>query len=127
MFDIGFTELALLALLGLLILGPERLPQVARTIGRLLHRARSTWQQMRAELEREIDRSGAGDVRDDLRRARDEFEEGTRDFKQRIELDDDTAVHASQTDRGKHKAGAEGSAEDATEDSAAAARRNGDD
>ena len=33
MFDIGFAELLLLSLIGLLVLGPERLPRVARTLG----------------------------------------------------------------------------------------------
>ena len=119
MFDIGFTELALLALLGLLILGPERLPQAARTIGRLLHRARSTWQQMRSELEREINESGAADVRDDLRRARDEFEEGTRDFGQRIEVNGDDA--AKERQRNVEESG------DASGDDNASTGREGDD
>ena len=35
MFDVGFTELLLLSLVGLLVLGPERLPRVARTLGGL--------------------------------------------------------------------------------------------
>lgn len=119
MFDIGFTELALLALLGLLILGPERLPQVARTVGRLLHRARATWQQMRSELEREIDRSGAGDVRDDLRRTREEFEDSTRDFKQRIELSDDADARDRQS-----QVNESGSEAERDEDDAAAGRKH---
>ena len=120
MFDIGFTELALLALLGLLILGPERLPQVARTVGRLLHRARATWQQMRSELEREIDQSGAADVRDDLRRTRQEFEDSTRDFKQRIELSDDSHARDRQSQVNESGSGAE-------RDDDSAAGRKGDD
>ena len=54
MFDIGFSELALIAVVALLVLGPERLPKVARTTGALLRRARSSWQDVRGEIEREL-------------------------------------------------------------------------
>ena len=54
MFDIGFSELALVAVVALLVLGPERLPKVARTVGALLRRARSSWQDVRGEIEREL-------------------------------------------------------------------------
>lgn len=54
MFDIGFTELALILVLGLLVLGPERLPRVARTIGMYLRKARQTWYSVKNEVEREL-------------------------------------------------------------------------
>lgn len=54
MFDIGFSEIALIAVVALLVLGPERLPKVARTAGALLRRARSSWQNVRSEIEREL-------------------------------------------------------------------------
>ena len=43
MFDVGFAELFLLAIIGLLVLGPERLPAVARTIGGFMRKARASW------------------------------------------------------------------------------------
>lgn len=54
MFDIGFSEIALIAVVALLVLGPERLPKVARTVGALVRRARSSWQNVRSEIEREL-------------------------------------------------------------------------
>lgn len=54
MFDVGFQELVLLAVIGLLILGPERLPRVAAQLGRWVGRARRTAAQLRHQLEREI-------------------------------------------------------------------------
>lgn len=54
MFDIGFSEIALIAVVGLLVLGPERLPKVARTTGALVRRARSSWLNVRTEIEREF-------------------------------------------------------------------------
>lgn len=54
MFDIGMGELGLIAIVGLLVLGPERLPRVARTTGVLLRKARQSWQSVRADIEREL-------------------------------------------------------------------------
>jgi sec-independent protein translocase protein TatB len=54
MFDVGFSEIALVAVVALLVLGPERLPRVARTAGALIRRARSSWQNVRSEIEREL-------------------------------------------------------------------------
>lgn len=55
MFDAGFTELLLVFVLGLLILGPERLPRVAAQLGRWVGRARRTASQLRRQLEREVE------------------------------------------------------------------------
>ena len=54
MASVGLSELFLLFLIGLLILGPERLPRVASQIGRWVGRARRTANQLRFQLEREI-------------------------------------------------------------------------
>lgn len=54
MFDIGFSEIALVGVVALLVLGPERLPRVARTAGALARKARSSWQSVREEIEREL-------------------------------------------------------------------------
>lgn len=54
MFDIGFGKLALIAVVALIVLGPERLPRVARTAGALVRRARNSWASVRAEIEREL-------------------------------------------------------------------------
>lgn len=54
MSGIGPSELILLVVVGLLILGPERLPRVATQIGRWVGRARRTANQLRYQLEREI-------------------------------------------------------------------------
>ena len=54
MFDVGFTELLLLSVVGLLVLGPERLPRVARTLGGLARRARSSWLSLKRSIEAEM-------------------------------------------------------------------------
>src|SRR5690606_38063183 len=55
MFDASFKELLLILVLGLLVLGPERLPKVAAEIGKWVARARRTATQLRRQLEREIE------------------------------------------------------------------------
>lgn len=57
MFDVGFGELVLISLIGLLVLGPQRLPKVAAEIGKWVGRARRTATQLRRQLEREIELS----------------------------------------------------------------------
>lgn len=54
MFDIGFWELALIAVIGLIVLGPERLPVVARTLGLWVGRARGYVRGITSELDREM-------------------------------------------------------------------------
>jgi sec-independent protein translocase protein TatB len=54
MFDVGFTEVLLLAIISLLVLGPERLPRVARTLGGLTRKARSSWLNLKRSIEAEI-------------------------------------------------------------------------
>lgn len=55
MFEIGFAELLVIGVVALLALGPERLPAAARKLGATLRWARQHWEQVRAELERELD------------------------------------------------------------------------
>jgi sec-independent protein translocase protein TatB len=54
MFEVGFDELILLFVIGLLVLGPERLPKVANVLGKWVGRARRTASHLRHQLEREV-------------------------------------------------------------------------
>lgn len=54
MFDIGFSELLLIGVVALLVLGPERLPKVARTVGSLLGRLNRYVSQVKQDVERDI-------------------------------------------------------------------------
>ncbi len=55
MIEISLGKLVLLALIALIVLGPEKLPGAARTAGALLRRVRSGWDNVRAEVERELE------------------------------------------------------------------------
>jgi sec-independent protein translocase protein TatB len=54
MFDIGFSELLVIAVVALIVLGPERLPKAARLAGLWVRRARAQWYSVKAELEHDL-------------------------------------------------------------------------
>lgn len=54
MFDVGFSELVLMAIVALVVLGPEKLPHAARVAGAWVGRIRRTVSNMQAEIEREV-------------------------------------------------------------------------
>lgn len=91
MFDIGFSELLLVAVVGLLVLGPERLPAAVRTTSLWVGRLRRQFTEIRAEVEREI---GADDIRaqlrneqimDQLRESREVLESTARELQRPLE------------------------------------------
>ncbi|MFZ0789650.1 MAG: Sec-independent protein translocase protein TatB [Chromatiaceae bacterium] len=54
MFDVGFWELILIAVVALVVIGPERLPKVARIAGLWMGRARRTLASVKDEIDREL-------------------------------------------------------------------------
>jgi len=54
MFDVGFSELLIVAVIALLVLGPERLPKAARFAGLWVRKARAQWYSVKSELELEL-------------------------------------------------------------------------
>lgn len=54
MFDIGFTELLVIGVVALIVIGPERLPKVARTAGHLYGRMQRYVSTVRSDISREI-------------------------------------------------------------------------
>ena len=87
MFDIGFSELLLVGVIGLLVLGPERLPGAVRTASLWIGRIRRQFHEIKTEVEREI---GADEIRaqlrneaimDELRQSREALESSARDIR----------------------------------------------
>ena len=55
MFDIGFSELMVIAIVALIVIGPERLPKVARTLGHLFGRMQRYVNDVKADISREME------------------------------------------------------------------------
>ena len=94
MFDIGFTELLLIAVVALVVLGPERLPKAARFAGLWVRRARAQWYSVRSELEREL---AAEELKRSLQEARQAASELHRTM-QEAEAEVQTRVSAAEAE-----------------------------
>ncbi|MEQ9463368.1 MAG: Sec-independent protein translocase protein TatB [Haliea sp.] len=84
MFDIGFTELVLIAVVSLLVIGPERLPGAIRTAGAWLHRIKRGFNDIRQEVEQELHNDS---VLQELRKTRDEIKAGVASAEQELKED----------------------------------------
>ena len=78
MFDIGFSELLVIGVVALVVIGPERLPRVARTLGHLFGRLQRYVSQVKSDINQEMDLS-------ELKRAKSEFESAAQTFRQEVE------------------------------------------
>ena len=78
MFDIGFSELLVCAVVALVVIGPERLPKVARTLGVLFGRLQRYVTQVKADINREMDLAELGKVKS-------EFENAARSFQTEVQ------------------------------------------
>ena len=78
MFDIGFSEILIIAVVALIVIGPERLPKVARTLGHLFGRLQRYVSQVKSDISREMDAA-------ELSKVKTEFESAARSFKSEVE------------------------------------------
>lgn len=63
MFDVSFSELLLIGVIALIVIGPERLPKVARTVGHLLGRAQRYVSDVKTDIQREIEIDSLTDLK----------------------------------------------------------------
>ena len=63
MFGLSFTELMIIGVVALLVIGPERLPNVARTVGHLLGRAQRYVNDVKTDIKREMDSAEIGSLK----------------------------------------------------------------
>ena len=78
MLDIGVSKLAIIGAIALVVIGPERLPGVARMVGTLLGRARNYMAEVKAEVNRSMEL-------DELRKMKDTVEGAAREVEQTIQ------------------------------------------
>ena len=78
MFDIGFSEMLVIGIVALVVIGPERLPKVARTMGHLFGRLQRYVTQVKSDINREMEVAELGKVKT-------EFETAARSFQTDME------------------------------------------
>ncbi len=91
MIDFGFDKIALIGAVALIVIGPEKLPKVARTIGHLFGKAQRCVADVKAEVNRSIEL-------DELKKMRSQFETAARDVENsvRTEVNQATAAFESE-------------------------------
>ena len=77
MIDFGFDKIALIGAVALIVIGPERLPKVARTVGHLLGKAQRYVADVKAEVNRSIEL-------EELKKMKGEFEDAARNVEQTV-------------------------------------------
>ena len=77
MIDFGFDKIALIGAVALIVIGPEKLPRVARTVGHLIGKAQRYVADVKAEVNRSIEL-------DDLKKMKTEFEDAARNVHQTV-------------------------------------------
>ncbi len=113
MFDIGFWELSIIGIVALLVIGPERLPAVAKNVGQWVGQMKRFVGNMKLEIDKEIkadelkkilqeqaDSAGIHEIIEEGKSALDEVNGGINDHESRIqaELDSTVAEVSPQTD-----------------------------
>jgi sec-independent protein translocase protein TatB len=77
MFDVGFSEMLVIAIVALVVIGPERLPKVARTAGLLFGRLQRYVATVKSDISREMEMS-------ELNKVKTEFQQAASDIKQSV-------------------------------------------
>jgi sec-independent protein translocase protein TatB len=87
MFDIGFSELLVIGLVALVVIGPEKLPRMARTVGHLAGRLQRYVSDVKADINREIEL-------DELRKMRDSMQQAASEMQSSV----NTELHKTETE-----------------------------
>ena len=95
MFDIGFSELVIISLIALIVIGPKRLPTVARTLGHLAGRLRRYVDDVKADISREAELDELRKMRDDMQQAATSFETAVQSEIHKTEGDLNAAASAA--------------------------------
>ncbi|HMA32213.1 MAG TPA: Sec-independent protein translocase protein TatB [Casimicrobiaceae bacterium] len=114
MFDIGFSEIVLIAVVALVVLGPERLPKAARTLGLLFGRLQRYVNEVKADVAREMEL-------DELRKLQSEMQGAARELQQTVtSAANEVATGVRNVESQLNDAGAQAPASAATEPAAPA-------
>jgi sec-independent protein translocase protein TatB len=101
MIDFGFDKLALIGAVALIVIGPEKLPRVARTVGHMLGKAQRYVADVKAEVNRSIEL-------EELKKMKTEFETAARDVEQSVRNEVNQAAASFEQDWAGATSGIEG-------------------
>jgi sec-independent protein translocase protein TatB len=107
MIDFGFDKLALIGAVALIVIGPEKLPRVARTVGHLLGKAQRYVADVKAEVNRSIEL-------DELKKMKTQFEDAARDVESSVRNEVNEVSSAFQKDWSEAGAAFEGGGTDSS-------------
>ncbi len=105
MIDFGFDKIALIGAVALIVIGPEKLPRVARTVGTLMGKARRYVADVKAEVNRTIEL-------EELQKMKSQFETAARDVEQTVHNEMSSANQAFNQQVNDLQAGLDGSGSD---------------
>jgi len=114
MFDIGFWELSLIGIVGLLVIGPERMPAVARTVGKWVGRANRFVTNIKEDINKELKDEDLKKILADQQKLADDFkaasssmkssiESGTESLREEIQVDDLLEIDEKSTEKQTEK------------------------
>ena len=84
MFDIGFWELSLIGIVGLLVIGPERMPAVARTVGKWVGRANRFISNVKDDINKELKDEDLKRILEEQRALADEYKKAANSFQSSV-------------------------------------------
>jgi sec-independent protein translocase protein TatB len=87
MFDIGFSELLVIGVVALIVIGPEKLPRMARTVGVLAGRLQRYVADVKADINREIELEELRKMRDSMQQAASDFQSSVQSEMSKTEAD----------------------------------------
>jgi sec-independent protein translocase protein TatB len=87
MFDIGFSELLVIGVVALIVIGPEKLPRMARTVGVLAGRLQRYVADVKADINREIELEELRKMRDSMQQAASDFQSSVHSEMSKTEAD----------------------------------------
>ena len=94
MFDIGFSELLVIGVVALVVIGPEKLPRLARTLGHLAGRLQRYVSDVKADINREIELEDLRKMRDSMQQAASNFETSVKGELNKTETDLNQSVQS---------------------------------
>lgn len=93
MFDFSFTEMLLAGVVALIVLGPERLPKVARFVGEWVGKVQRMAAGVKSELAAQADYAELSKIKQDVEQTAQEIREDLRDFERQIRHESDELAH----------------------------------